>query len=194
MSESLRAYLIGDKRDIRVYGCCRRDLLEEVLEARAERFADYDDQGDVHENGRIDHAQALGELFAGKLTRPDCGPVYGWAYELYCSYLGEWLPWNLFSPCRYRWFAELDEFLAERGVPLRFAQLVDDCPIPMPEPRELPCIGHWQFGVIEAARGPLAAAVRDAAPPAIAEALKVVAGWLEKAAGDHGSVIMGFYG
>ena len=194
MSESLRVYLIWDERDLRVYGCRRHDLLEEVLEARAERFADYDDQGDVQENGGIGHAQALRELFAGKLTRPDCGPIYGWAYELYCSYVGEWLPWNPFSPCRYRWFAELDQLLAERGVPLRFAQLVNDCPIPLPEPRELPCIGHWPFAVIEAVRRPLGAAVHEAASPAAAEALGAVAGWLEKAAGERGSVIVGFYG
>ncbi len=194
MSESLRAYLIADERDIRVYGCHRRALLEEVLEALAERFADYDEQGDVHENGRISHANAMRELFAGELTRPDCGPIYGWAYELYCSYLGEWLPWNPFSPCPYRWFAELDKFLAGRDVPLRFAQLVDHCPIALPEPRELPCIGHWPFSVIEAARRPLAAAVREPASPAVAESLRVVAAWLEKAADQRGSVIMGFYG
>jgi hypothetical protein len=194
MSESLRAYLVRDERDIRIYGCHRRDVLEEVLGALAERFMDYDEQGDVQENGRIGHAEALRELFAGELTRPDCGPIYGWAYELYCSHLGEWLPWNPFSPCRYRWFAELDEFLAGRGVPLRFAGLVGDCPIPLPEPRELPCIGHWPFGVIKAARQPLGAAANEAASPAVAESLGVVAAWLEKAASARGSVIMGFYG
>jgi hypothetical protein len=194
MSESLRAYLIVDERDVRVFGCHRRSLLEEVLEALADRFTDYDEQGDVHENLRIGHAQALRELFAGKLTRPDCGPIYGWAYQLYCSYLGEWLSWNPFSPCRYGWFAELDRFLAGQGVPLRFAELVDDCPISLPEPRELPCIGHWSFAVSEAARRPLAGAAQEAASPAVAEALKVVAGWLDKAAAERGSVIMGFYG
>ncbi len=194
MSEGLRAYLIADERDIRVFGCRRCKLLDEVLETLADRFTDYDEQGDVQENGRIGHAQALRELFAGELTRPDCGPIYGWAYELYCSYLGEWLFWNPFSPCRYGWFAELDKFLAGRGVPLRFAELVNDCPIPLPEPRELPCIGQWPFAVIEAARQPLALAAQEAESPAVVEALGVVARWLEKGTGKRRSVIMGFYG
>ncbi len=170
MSEGLRAYLIADERDIRVFGCCRRELLDEVLTVLADRCDEYDEEGGIEEKGQIGHAQALRELFAGKLTRPDCGPIYGWAYELFCSSMGRWLHWNPFSPCRYGWFFELDKFLMEQGVPLRFARLVDDCPIPLPEPRELPCIGHWRFDLMQAARQPLAEAVERATAPRMGEA------------------------
>jgi hypothetical protein len=64
----------------------------------------------------------------------------------------------------------LDKFLAGHGVPLRFARLVDDCPIALPEPRELPCIGHWRFDLMKAARQPLAEAVEKATSPGIAKA------------------------
>jgi hypothetical protein len=88
MSEGLRAYLITDERDIQVLGCRRRKLLDKVLAVRADRFAEYDEEGDIEQKGQIGHAEALRELFAGRLTRPDCGPIYGWAYELYCAYMG----------------------------------------------------------------------------------------------------------
>jgi hypothetical protein len=194
MSLALRAYLLANEDDSRVLGCRRQALLDEVLAVIADRLADYDEQGDVEEKGQIGHAQALRELFDGRLTRPDCGPIYGWAYELYCSSMGEWLPGNPFSPCRYGWLFELDKFLAGHGVPLRLAQLVGDCPIPLPEPRELPCIGHWQFDAIRAARQPLAEALAVTTAPAAAAALGVVSRWLEKATGEPGSVIMGFFG
>src|SRR5437867_3271527 len=186
MSESLRAYLIADERDLHVFGCRRGNLLEEVLEVLADRLADYDEQADVEQNQRISHAQALRELFAGRLTRLDCGPIYGWTYELYCSSMGERLHCNPFSPCRYGWFEQLDGFLAGHLVPLRFAKLLDDCPIPLPEARELPCVGHWLFDEIKTARELWAGAIEQATDPRVVEALSVVGRWLEKTTRQSG--------
>ena len=75
MGYGLEAFLMSSPQDVQIFGCKDTELLDEVLEAAAERLADYDDQLDVEGTERISHAQALREIFDGVLSRPgadDC--------------------------------------------------------------------------------------------------------------------------
>jgi hypothetical protein len=190
----LTVFLIADKRDVEVFGCRRWELLNEVLEVLKDRLADYDREADVEKEGLISHADALREIFAGNLFREqDCGWIYGWAYELYYSSMGDWLSNSHFCPCYGEWFLTLDKFLDEQAVPLRFQKLVfQDFPIPI-APDDSPCGGLWEHEEIVAAQLPLERAIEAATDEEVAEALAEVASWLRQAAAIPGSVIVGFF-
>lgn len=194
MSQALEVYLVPDKRHLKIFGCRRRKLLAEVLEQAAEALEDLDEQFDVEDEDQITHAQALKEIFAGKLTREeDCGFIYGHAYEIYCSSMGEMLSNNHFSPTCVEWLNTLDGFFTKQDVPLRFHQLLfEEFPIPV-ETDATPCGGFWDHPEIVEARKPLKAAIAGAADADIAKAASVVLGWVNKAIKTPGSVIVGFF-
>src|SRR5262245_39976679 len=76
MSQALEVYLVPDERDLKIFGSRRRKLLKEVLQTATEALGDLDEEFDVAEEGVITHAEALKEIFAGKLTREDdCGYI-----------------------------------------------------------------------------------------------------------------------
>jgi hypothetical protein len=194
MGQGLSVFLIADKRDVQVFGCRRRKLLADVLEVLADRLGDYDEQADVAENEWISHADALMEIFSGKISRQeDCGAIYGWAYELYCSSLGDWLSNSQFCPCTVEWFETLDRVLEEHDVPLRFGKLLfEGFPIPV-EPDDGPCGGLWEHEEIVAAQQPLDEAIAASDGEEV-ESLEEVADWLKQAVELPGSVIVGFFG
>ena len=194
MSQALEVYLVPDEHDLHVFGCRRRKLLAEVLEAAAESLESLDEEFDVEGEELITHAQALREIFAGKLTREDdCGFVYGHAYEEYCLAIGGRLGNDWFSPSRVEWFEALDKFFERTGVPLRFHKLLfDKFPIPV-DTDAAPCGGYWSHAEIVRAREPLAAAIAKATEPNVAAASRVVLGWLDVAIDMPGSVIVGFF-
>jgi hypothetical protein len=71
MSLGLSVFLIYDRRDVDIFGCRRWKLLREALDALKDWLADYDQTALVAEEGRLTHAAALREIFAGTLSRPE---------------------------------------------------------------------------------------------------------------------------
>jgi hypothetical protein len=190
----LRVFLMVEERHVRIFGCQDWELLDQVLDAMGDEFADYDDEADVEEAGSITHAEALREIFAGAITRPEDGSIYGWAYELYCASMGERLNPNPFAPCNWAWYENLDSILRRHEVPLRLEKLVTDCPIPLPPPDPVPCVGHWNQADISAGRIPLCKLLERLEDREVADALRVVSEWLEQASAEPGSLIVGFHG
>jgi hypothetical protein len=194
MSQALEVYLVPNERDLKVFGCRRRKLFEEVLLAAEEGLEALDEEFDVEAEGLISHAEALREIFAGKPTREeDCGFLYGHAYEEYCRVVGERLSNRHFSPTRVEWLKAMDEFLEKRGVPLRFQKLLfERFPIPV-NTDATPCGGLWEHEEIVGARQPLVAAIAGGAEAKTAAAAGVVLAWLDRAIKAPSSVIVGFY-
>jgi hypothetical protein len=191
MSYGLSVFLL-DEQDARIFGCQDWQLLEDVLKAQQENFADYDDQAEVQELGGLPHAQALRDLFTGNILRAD-SPSYGWAYELYCASMGTRLNPNPFVNCDFRWYEEIDQFLITHDVPLRLKKLVTDPPFPLPAP---PNVGHWSRDAILSG-APRLNAVLDTVrikKKFFARALHVVREWLESAVAQPNSAIVGVHG
>jgi hypothetical protein len=194
MSYGLSVFLMPDAESTRVFGCGDRELVEEVIRVMARQFASYDEQFDVVREGRIPTADALRELFAGEVTRPECGSHYRWAYEVYCMSIGDWLSNSTFCPCWSDWFVTLDQALARHAVPLRFTKLLDVPPTHLPETDDWPGVGHWTGDEMAAAAGPLAAAAAAEGDVEVAESLTEVLGWSRQTAARPGSLIVGFFG
>lgn len=192
MSYALSAYLMSE-RDARVFGCKDFGLCDEVVDVMSERFDECDEMLDFDDETPISHRDALREIFAGTITRPEYAGVYGWAYEIYCSSMGERLNANPFSPCHYEWYERLDEFSSSHNIPLSFRDLIHERPIAIPESDDWPCVGHWPRATIVAARRPLKS-LRSSSDPDIADALRIVLEWIELAVGRPHSMIVGFHG
>ena len=88
MGYGLSVFLITAK-DARILGTKDFDLCEEVLEAMAERLDEYEQMLDPDDDNAISHRAALREIFAGSISQSDSASAYGWAYELYCSSMGD---------------------------------------------------------------------------------------------------------
>jgi hypothetical protein len=198
MSYGLRVYLVDE--EIRsIPGSKDTDLLEEVLEARAYEFADYDEQedpfGDLNDPP-FSHAEALREIFAGHYTRPDCAIYYGWAFDLLCASLGDWMHkwcdrWST------EWLSRLDAAMEEGGVELRFWNgLVEVCPVPLPDnPNGIPGIGHWTHEQVILALPKFKKLIRRVKDKEVLHSLKEeMLPWLQAAAKRPGSLLIGVYG
>src|SRR4051812_11428396 len=92
MSMGMMVYLVDEAEVKAVPGSNDADLLEELLdrEGQHESLSWYDEElADLMEEWSpgFTHADALRDIFAGRVTRPDSGFVYQNAFEHVCSSL-----------------------------------------------------------------------------------------------------------
>jgi hypothetical protein len=199
MGYNLRVYLVDTEEIKRIPGSNDTELLEEILEARGDDFADYDEQQDPFGEDYdppFTHAEALREIFAGRYTRPDCGVYYGWAFDLLCAYLGKWMH-QRGNNWPTAWLSRLDAALAEGRVDLRFwGGLVEKCPVPLPpNPDSIPGIGHWTYEQIVTALPKFEEMVGRVEDKALLLSLKEdMLLWLRAGAKRPGSMLIGVYG
>jgi len=181
----------------RLYGKGDRALLAEAMAAIRADLDDFDAELGAPdlENNDVDlsHAEALAEIFSGRFTEHVNSSRYGWAFECLCGFIGEPLSNDGFSPCKTGWYEQLDEILKAHGVPLRFADLIYDAPIPIPPADDWPCVGHWGTAAL-AATQPLAQLIDRIDEADVKQALQTALGWLRAAEAEPGSVIVGFHG
>jgi hypothetical protein len=183
----------------RIPGSNDIELLEEVLDARSNEFAMYDQGADPFGEDYdppFTHAQALREIFAGEYSRLDCGVYYGWAFDLLCAYLGEWMhKWcNRWPPA---WLSQLDAAMEEGGIRLRFQKgLVEACPVPLPNnPASIPGIGHWTHKQVVKAIPKFEELVSRVKEKELLHSLKEeMLPWLRGCAAQAGSMLIGVYG
>jgi hypothetical protein len=98
-----------------------------------------------------------------------------------------------FPPCGTRRYEQLDEVLRPAAVPLRFGDLIDQPPLPIPPADDWPCVGHWPTSAT-AATQPLSQLLGRVEDPQVRPALQTALGWLHAAAANPGSAIVGFHG
>jgi hypothetical protein len=198
MSMGLMVYLVPKRETAAVLGCRDEALLTDILEQMAGDIEELDEEFDTdsEEYGPgITFTQAMQELFQGNLSQPDkyCAHIYTYAFELVCRYYGEWLGNRRFVPCRTEWLEHLDDLLSRHGVPLRFHDLVNRCPIKALPYRDVFCLGHWKR--TEAMRASpslkqLLAVVQDEYEKL---ALENAGEWLTAAREQPGSIIVGVF-
>ncbi len=151
---------------------------------------------DEDEPDDITHEQALREIFEGTYTKPNYYSRYGWALETLCGYLGKFLNNGPFCPVSVGWEAVLDAELEKHRIPLRFQELTDRPPIPLPAWNDWPCVGHWSVEEIRTA-APLLIGVAASAQDQDSwgrEAFLTVQQWFELALKWQDGMIVGFYG
>ncbi len=193
MSYCLSVYLIPTEA-VYVFGCKNFVLCNNVIEFMSDRFDELDDMLDPDDDEGLSHQEALCEIFDGTISRPAYAGVYGWAYEVYCSSMGDHLINNPFSPCRFEFYEQLDQLLNSRSIPLRFDQLINDCPIPIPKPDDWPCSGHWTNAVITNARTSLRNLRGTIDDVSVANAINIVQEWFALCEARADSMIVGFHG
>ena len=137
---------------------------------------------------------AVREMFVGTMNLPEFAGVYGWAYELFCSSIGDRLNSNPFVLCRYEWYESLEQFLESRNTPLKFYQLVGNCPIAIPEPDDWACMRFWPHNTIANARTRVGNLNGNIADQDVADAINVFRGWFSLAESQSDSIIVGVHG
>jgi hypothetical protein len=195
MSYGLSVFLVSRDAVRYVPGCRDLALLADILEQEHFGISDYDQQ--IFDEGETEHftyGDALREIIEGSYSHPEVYHVYGWSFEILCDYLGKRLSNDPFSPCSTGWLRKLDGYLAGESVRLRFDDLIEKCPVPLPLPTDWPRVGHWTGPQMhEAARGliDLLPRVRDRD---VQTALTTVNSWLYRAILSPETIIVGFYG
>ena len=146
MSAGMSVYLVDEAEVKAVPGSNDAELLADLLarEGQGESLSDLDEQLDIeYRYPGFTHADALRDLFAGRVTRPDAAFAYTYAFGHVCSCLGEWVH-NAFHRCSGDLLREFDTLFAAHGVELRFwGGLVRNPPVPLPEPSDCPYVGYW---------------------------------------------------
>lgn len=200
MSMGMQVYLVDEAEVKAVPGSNDAELLEWLLgrEGQGESIAWLDEElADVMDDGCPDftHADALRDIIAGRVTRPDAGFVYANAFEHVCSSLGEWVH-NHFHRCNPELVTELDELFKAHGVGLRFWDgLIGNVPVSLPDPGDGVALGHWTEAEVRAA-APAFRAMRAAGPhgePWFEEMLDEVGEWVAKVEARPGSMLVAAY-
>lgn len=141
------------------------------------------------------HADALADIIAGRVTRPEAGFVYAYAFEHVCGCFGDWVH-DHFHRSNPELLTQLDKMFEKHGVSLRFwGGLVGRPPVPLPDVSDSPMLGHWtESEVVSAA--PAFRAMRAVGPHGevwFEEMLDEVGAWLEKVAAKPGSMLVASY-
>jgi hypothetical protein len=200
MSMGMQVYLVDEAQVKAVPGSNDAALLDELLdrEGQGESLEWLDEELEhaiEDECPGFTHADALRDLFAGRVTRPEAGFVYAYAFGHVCSALGEWVH-NAFHRCNPEALQQLDKLFSAHGVGLRFnGGLVDDPPVPLPDAPDGPWLGHWPGAAVVAA-APAFRAMRAAGPhgePWFEELLTEVEEWVAKVEARPGSMLVAVY-
>ena len=198
MSYGLRVYLV-DAAEIRQFpGKRNKTLLKDILRERSDELADLNENfADVIEDycPEFSFEQALKEIFTGKFSQTEATFIYGWAFDLLCSFIGQWVHrecdrWST------EWLQTLDKTLASGNVDLQFyGSLVDDCPVKLPEnPDGIPAIGHWTHESMMKAITPLDVLGPQVEDKELAHSLAEIRVWLEDASKKPDVILVGVYG
>jgi hypothetical protein len=200
MSMGMQVYLVDEAEVKAVPGSNDAELLEWLLtrEGQRESLSWLDEElADVMEDEcpGFTHADALRDIVAGRVTRPEAGFVYANAFEHVCSSLGEWVH-DHFHRCSPDFLTELDALFAAHGVGLRFwGGLVGKVPVELPDPDDGVALGHWTWDEVRAA-APAFRAMRAALParePWFEEKLDEVGRWIARVEGKPGSMLVAAY-
>ncbi len=199
MSSSITVYVVSFDQLARVRGSGDRALVNSVVASSEYLFSQVDamnDNPDPDDDPIPTCREALTRFVngddLGKVPRSH-GYVYGYALEGLCSYLGEALePISSISRSG-AWIETIDRFLVELEVPLSLTDLVfGGSPIPIPEPNDCPAIGRWSPEQVARALRPLRGVLVEEPEDDPGSTLLLVRGWVEAAAGQPGSGLVGF--
>jgi hypothetical protein len=200
MSMGMMVYLVDEAEVKAVPGSNDAELLEELLEREGQResLAWLDEEmEDLMEDWcpGFTHADALRDIFAGRVTRSDAGFVYENAFEHVCSSLGQWVQ-NHFHRCSTELLTQLDELFATHGVELRFWNgLVCRPPVSLPKNQFGSLLGHWTGAEVRVAAASFRA-MRAAGPHGegwFEEMLDEVGEWIVKVEEQPGSMLVAAY-
>ncbi len=200
MSAGMQVYLVDEAQVKAVPGSNDADLLKELLDRKGQResLSWFDEElADLMEDccPGFTHADALRDIFAGRVRRPEAGFVYENAFEQVCSSLGGWVH-NHFHRCSAELLTQLDDLFAAHGVGLRFwGGLVGRSPVPLPKSQFGASLGHWTEAEVRAA-APAFRAMRAAGPHGekwFEEMLDEVGGWIAKVEARPGSMLVAAY-
>ncbi len=198
MSMGMMVYLVDEAEVKAVPGSNDADLLADLLEREGQResLAWLDEElQDVMEDRcpGFTHADALRDLIAGRVSRPDAGFLYANAFEHVCSSLGGWVQ-NRFSRCSPECVEQLDQLFEAHGVGLRFyGGLVTNPPVPLPDDPDGPGMGHWSRVEILAAAPALRALLAADPDPDLRQLLEEVGEWVSQVEAKPGSMLVAVY-
>ena len=118
MSAGMMVYLVDEAMVKAVPGSNDTELLSELFawEGYGESLASIDEDLDMaYRCPGFTHADALRDLFAGRVTRPQDAFAYAYAFGHVCSCLGEWVQ-DHFHRCSEELLHQLDVLFAFHRV------------------------------------------------------------------------------
>jgi hypothetical protein len=201
MSSNMRTYLVDEAQVKAVPGCNDTELLFDLLGRKGQGLSlawlDEETADELAEScPGFTHADALRDIFAGRVTQPEAGFVYANAFEHICGSLGEWI--HHFHRCPWESLTRLDELFAAHGDGLRFSGgMINNPPVSLPKARDGPWLGHWSGTAVRAA-APAFRAMRAAGPapdsePWLERRLDEVEDWIEAVVEQPGSMLVSSY-
>lgn len=198
MSASLEVYLVDEAMVKAVPGSNDTELFEVLLarKGQGESLGWLDEVLDIEDRfPGFTHADALRDILAGRVTRPEIDFAYAYAFGYVCSSLGEWVG-SAFHRCSGDTLRKFDTLFQAHRVDLRFwGGLIRNPPIPLPPPSDCPYVGHWlRAEALHAA--PAFATFRQAGPHGehwFEEMLDAVGNWLVLLEQQPGSMLVGVW-
>jgi hypothetical protein len=198
MSMGMQVYLVDEAEVKAVPGSNDAELLQKLLDREGQRESlEWFDEEMEHliedDCPGFTHADALRDIFAGRVTHPEAGFVYQNAFEHVCSSLGEWVH-DTFHRCNPEWVERLDKLLESHGVGLRFyGGLVEVPPVPLPRDRYGGGLGHWTRVDILAAAPAFRALLAANPDPEVRLYLEEIGQWISKVEAKPGSMLVASY-
>jgi hypothetical protein len=197
MGYGVSAYVVRGKELLAVPGSKNQKLLRQIIKQYGSDMKRDDEQYDT----TLPQAEVMKEIVYGRLSLPDEGSLYAYTFEYLCKWVGEVLPNGEFVPCNSAWLKKLDRLLQ---LPISLMGLVNgELPVELPRPDDFPGVGYWPHDQIESAAPMLrtklfekpTTALKKAmvADPSLSRSLRQLNGWLWRALGEPGSMIIGFY-
>jgi hypothetical protein len=199
MSESLIPYAVAWQPLREFWGSRNVPEVERIKNVWKTQIAE---NADIYsymiQNGAPTLAQALDQLCAGQIQRPDFPSQYAYALEILCVQFGTKLPNAAFSPVEETWLEQkIDPVLKRWGLSMTFtiSMLTHGAwPLPIPAARGVPFGGALGPDELEHAL----MVMRSASPPAqldrqTMQALGDIRGWLETASSRRAGLVCFYY-
>ena len=188
MSSTLTGYAVDFERLRSIYGGNDERLLDKILVQRRRDLREMNEDvfADEIRDGRLTLQQALGDIFAGKITDRKSGAQYHYALEQVCQTVGTWFAPSVLSGIAGGWMFEtfgpvLETKWKLKGV-LTLKELMEKGPpIPLPEPEEFPAVGSFTPEEVDAALDKLWQVDRTGVDPEVLEGVGEIEGWLKTA-------------
>jgi hypothetical protein len=190
MSSGINVYAVPMERLKQAVGSRDQAIIDAIVAGQKGFLSSIDD---IDEEAELRCADAVAELLNGELSEDAPGYLYGYAVEAICSHVGETLPNICPIAGASDWIEEVDALLEGKGIPVRLNGLVyGGSPVPIPEPDDYPFIGKWTAAELAAAKAAFEAADLTDVDPEMAETLQQMRDWVEAAAKNPGTSLVGF--
>lgn len=191
MGYNVQAYAVDLEKLRGLVGSNDEALIGAICDKYDRELSGIDDIDGTEPSARA----AVAALIQARMDDGEVNFKYGYALELVCRELGQWLPNQHWSAMHGEWFDSVDDAFADLGGKSKLCSDVfwSGPPVDLPFIDDFPAIGTVPADRVAPLLGELEAALAKARPSQETSSLRELCEWLRVAQREGGGVVTFYY-